>query len=114
MGKEIIRVPFGVDTSASTFYAVGTHRTARNNKERGGEICKGTSPHRLYMCDTATDHPEKAQGGHVPSLGRCYMTKQQERLDVATFDGKSSIIIKTDFAATAKLQVRLKIFCNRI
>ena len=42
------------------------------------------------------------------------MTKQQERLDVATFDGKSAIIIKTDFAATAKLQVRLKIFCNRI
>ena len=42
------------------------------------------------------------------------MTKHQERLDVATFDGKSAIIIKTDFAATAKLQVRLKIFCNRI
>ena len=40
MGKEIIRVPFGVDTSASTFYAVGTHRTARNNKERGGKYAK--------------------------------------------------------------------------
>ena len=42
------------------------------------------------------------------------MAKQQEWLDVATFDGKSVIIIKTDFAATAKLQVRLKIVCKRV
>ena len=114
MGKEIIRVPFGVDTSASTFYAVGTHRTARNNKERGGKICKGTSPHRLYTCAILLQTIQKKHRAVMYHLWVDAMTKQQERLDVATFDGKSAIIIKTDFAATAKLQVRLKIFCNRI
>ena len=33
------------------------------------------------------------------------MTKHQELLDVATFNGETAIIVKTDFAATAKLQV---------
>ena len=35
------------------------------------------------------------------------MARHQEKLDVATFDGNSTIIVKTDFAAAAKLQVSL-------
>lgn len=51
---------------------------------------------------------QRIQEKHRPAMYHLWvdaMTKHQELLDVATFNGETAIIVKTDFAATAKLQV---------
>ena len=42
-----------------------------------------------------------------------FMTRHQEQLDVATFNGRHEIIVKTDFAAAAKLQASHTATCER-
>jgi hypothetical protein len=42
-----------------------------------------------------------------------YMTRHQEHLEIATFDGDTEILVKTDFAAAAKLQASHTTTCER-